>query len=213
MPAWTILIATLGRRKPKLERLLSWLLPQVDAACGQVTIEALWNHGERPICQVRQDLLDHATARYVSFVDDDDAVSDRFVRRVLPLLDGNVHYIGWRMRCFIDGRPLIPTFHSLRYRSWTQDARGFYRDISHINPVRRDLTAGTSFCAGWPEDSSWAAQMRGRLRTERFIEEEMYFYRCNTADSVQLGRPEVRHDVERPEVGSPWFSWHPASSP
>lgn len=214
-PVWTILVATLGRRGDQLSRrLLHTLMPQVDAAAGQVTVEALWNHGERPVCQVRQDLLDHATSAYTCFADDDDDLPAYYVAKVLPLLDGDVHYIGWRMRTWVNGFPLPPTSHSLRHGMWDAGGSdGKLRDISHLNPVRRDLTAGTSFCAGWPEDSCWSDQMRGRLLTERFIEDEMYFYRYNDCDSVQRDTGPWPGSWRRPVITSPHFSWHPASSP
>jgi len=212
-PRWTILIATIGRRGPSLRRLLDQLLPQADAAGGQVTIEALWNNGERSLGQVRDDLLHHAASEYVSFCDDDDEVPPYLVESVLPLLDGDVHYIGWRMRCYWLGGPMKPTWHSLRYGGWREDDHAFYRDISHLNPVRRDLTAGTTFRGGWPEDRSWADQMRGRLLTEKFAGEELYHYRFSPDDTIQAGlRPAEGGPHARLRVDSPWFSWHPASS-
>ncbi len=186
-PVWTILIATHASRRFKLARLLDGLLPQVEdvnadpGGASAVTVEALWNNGERPLGRVRQDLLEHATATYVCFCDDDDEVAPYYVDRALPLLDGEVDYIGWQIQCFFNGNKMKPAFHSLRYGSWSDDADGYYRDISHLNPVRRDLTTGTTFCAGWPEDVSWVEQMRGRLKTERYIEDEMYLYRRVTS--------------------------------
>jgi hypothetical protein len=212
-PTWVILIATLDRRQEKLGRLLDQLLPQAEDFSEYVSVQALWNHGERPVCRVRQDLLDSATANYVSFVDDDDEVSVLYVRCVMNCLASWPDYVGWRMQCFEDGRQLKPTVHSLRYGAWSEDEAGYYRDISHLNPVRRELTRGTSFCADWPEDKAWVDQMRGRLRTEVFIEDVMYFYRFSQTDSVRY--PQVEHpsgDWSRPQISSPVFSWHPASS-
>lgn len=210
-PKWTILIATLAWRQPKLQRLLGILGPQLLAYDGQVTVLALRNNAERPIGDVRQDLLEAATADYTCFIDDDDTVPGYYVSRVVPLLDG-VDYIGWRVQAYENGCQLKPTFHSLRYDRWHDDQAGYYRDISHLNPVRRELTAGTSFTKGWPEDRDWVAQMRGRLRTEHFIGDCMYHYWHDPADTVQAGvtpRPAPRYDASI--EWCPQFSWHPAS--
>jgi hypothetical protein len=206
-PLWTILIAAC---RPSLKTLLDSLLPQVEQASGQVTVEALWNRGERELGRVRDDLQEHATAAYTCFVDDDDSLPDYYAARVLPLLDGEVDYIGWRMQAWADGRKLDPTRHSLRYSTWGHDSEGYYRDVSHLNPVRRVLTEGVSFCVSWPEDKAWVGQMRSRLATEHFIEDEMYYYHITSADSVQAGT--VRYAASRPQVSHPYFSWHPASS-
>lgn len=210
IPRWTILIATLGQRRGKLERLLAGLMSQVDYALGQVTVHALWNNGERPVGYVRQDLLNSAEADYVCFIDDDDEVPPYYVDRVLPLLDG-VDYIGWRMQAYINGHAMAPTYHSLRYTTWYQDGLGHYRDISHLNPVRRSLTEGTSFCADpenvvTHEDLSWTTQMRGRLHTEHYIGDVMYYYRYDQNDSIQHGTP-IAAGHERLEVPSKYFTY------
>lgn len=212
-PKWTILIATLGYRQHKLDHLLAGLLPQVSAAGGQVRVLALRNHAERPLGDVRQDLLEAADGEYVCFADDDDVLPDYYVGKVLPLLDG-VDYVGWRMQCEVDGVRFLPTYHSLRYSSWFHDQHGWYRDISHLNPVRRALTEGTTFRAGWPEDTSWVGQLRGRLKTEHFIEECMYYYFASTSDTVQRGVQAGHSGTPAPDYGAgcPWFSWHPAST-
>ena len=209
---WTILIATLGRRAGKLQTLLDALMPQVNAACGQVSVVTLRNHGERPLGRVRQDLLESATTDYVCFIDDDDMVPDYYVRRVLQELRYSPDYVGWRMQCILNGAVMPPTLHSLRYSQWYEDGMGYYRDISHLNPVRRLATVGTSFCAGWPEDRAWVDQMRGRLVTERYIDDCMYFYRANSYDTVQDQKPEFHSGTYPVEVHSPNFTWHPAST-
>lgn len=212
-PDWTILIATLGSRSSRFQRLLGSLMPQVDAAGGRVRVLALWNNGERSLGEVRQDLVDEATGTYISFIDDDDEVPEYYVRQVLPLLDG-VDYIGWAMQCWVDGNKLKPTYHSLRYSDWTEDGSGYYRDISHLNPVRRELALTADFRrAGKPEDVSWAAQLRGSLRTEHYIPDVMYYYRSSVSDSTWQGiAPVAPGTYERSAARAPWFSWHPASS-
>lgn len=212
MHDWTILIATLGRRAHKLEGLLDDLMPQVNAACGQVSVVALRNHGERPLGRVRQDLLESASTDYVCFIDDDDRVPGYYVQRVLEKLASQPDYVGWRMQCILNGVKMPPTFHSLRYGKWYEDGAGYYRDISHLNPVRRAATMGTSFCEGWPEDRTWVDQMRGRLLTEEYIDDCMYYYHASSHDTVQDQKPESYSGTHRLIIPSPNFAWHPAST-
>lgn len=216
MATWTILIATLGRRGDRFARLMGGLLPQLDQAGGEVTVEALWNNGERPLCEVRQDLMEHTASAYTSFVDDDDVLPPYYVERVLPLLDG-VDYIGWRMQCILNGAELAPTYHSLEYTGWYSDNNGHYRDISHLNPVRRELAmAHARFRppVQGAEDSDWSSQLRGHLKTQHMIGECMYYYHASDADTTWAGAGSVPPPgtYTRPEFDSPYFSWHPASS-
>lgn len=211
------MIATLGRRRAKLERMLGGLLPQVDAAQGLVTVEALWNNGERPIGQVRQDMLGHARSQYVSFLDDDDEVPPYFVERVLPLLDGT-DYIGWRQKLWRGGIEQRPVVHSLRYSRWCDMPGCFERDITHFNPMRRDLAVLGTFLGpreAWGEDSWWASRLRGKVRTEHFIDEVMLFQRWDPADNTGPVRRPADDPAQftRLEVDSPYFSWHPGRGP
>jgi len=211
-PVWTILIATLGCRQHKLGNLLEGLLPQVEAAGGQVTIEALWNNRERSCGLVRQDLLDHATAEYVCFVDDDDRVAASYVAKILPLLDG-VDYVGFDVDVDVLGQPGIHrrASHSLRHAEWDDDTLS--RHVSHLNPVRRELARKVPFPdLGYREDNVWAHAMREHLDTEHYLDEIMYFYTPAGETTAEGQPPPDRRPHSRLPVGSPYFSWNPASS-
>lgn len=210
---WTILVATLGQRGDRFARLLDGLLPQTEPHDGRVTVCALYNHGERALAAVRQDLVEHATSTYVSFVDDDDELPDYHVDEVVSRLDDVVDYVGWRMQCYVDGVPLKPTFHSLRYHRWYEDDAGYYRDVSHLNPVRTDLARRVDFRYGTPpEDVSWVDQLRPHVRTEAYVDRVMYHYRSSSADSTWRGDGIARPSTPRPTVEHPNFTWHPGSS-
>jgi hypothetical protein len=211
--SWNILVATLGQRGERFRRLLDGLLPQLEPHAGQVTVTALWNNGERTIGEYRQALLESATSTYVSFVDDDDEVPSYFVDKIVPLLDGTVDYVGWRMQCWIDGRKLRPTYHSIRYSRWYDDRRGYYRHVSHLNPIRTELARLGDFRRDWPEDISWVNQVRPFVKTEHYVGDVMYHYHSSTTDTVQrpgLIRPGT---YVRPNVASSYFSYHPESVP
>lgn len=213
MTTWTILVATLGQRGDRFQRLLDQLLPQLDAAGGKVTLCALYNHGERPLGYVRHALLRDVTSTYVSFVDDDDEVPDYFVTEALARMDGVVDYVGWRMQCYVDGVTLKPTYHSLRYTSWWDDLEGYYRDVSHLNPVRTTLAQLGDFRRGVPpEDVAWADQVRPHVRTESYVDKVMYHYRSSSSDSTWRGSGIQRATTARYDVDHPYFSYHPESS-
>lgn len=211
-PKWTILIATLGQRADRLRQLLDVLMPQVDAMHGVVRVIALRNNGELPLADIRQALVECADSDYLSFIDDDDMVPDYFVKRVVPLLDG-VDQVGWRMQCVQDGVRLKPTYHSLRYDGWSEDVDGYYRDVSHLNPIKTELAQKVDYRSTRPpEDVAWTGLIRPHVRTEHYIDDCMYEYRADSRDSMWAPGSATPGQYERVEVASPWFTWHPWSS-
>jgi hypothetical protein len=210
---WTILVATLGQRADRFRRLLDNVLPQLDAAGGEVQLCAFYNHGERPLGHVRHDLLEHASTPYVSFVDDDDELPEYHVAEVLSRLDGSVDYVGWQMQTYVDGYPLKPTYHSLRYNSWWENDQGYYRDVSHLNPMRTEVARHGDFRRGEPpEDVCWVDQVRPYVRTEAYVDRVMYYYRSTSGDSTWRGTGVYRPPYDRPVLDHSYLSYHPASS-
>lgn len=212
-PVWTILIATLGQRAGKLRHLLDHLTPQLDAADGAVRVCAFYNHGERPLGHVRHDLLEHASTPYVSFVDDDDELPSYHVAEVVARLDEHVDYVGWQMQTYIDDVPQKPTYHSLRYDRWWEDNDGYYRDVSHLNPIRTELARRGDFRRGEPpEDVNWVDQVRPFVRTEAYIDKIMYLYRFRWSDTTWRREGVHVAPYDRPVIDHPYVSYHPGSS-
>ncbi len=164
-----------------LERLLAVLQPQM-----QDGIELLIRESDAslPVGENREVLRQQAKGDYVSFVDDDDLVSPRFVERILPLLDG-VDYVGFNLEQRMDGEFACVERRSLEYANkvWQFWMGTRFRDISHLNPMRRELALEVPM-TGWPgEDNRWADGIRvlGIVKTEHYIDETLYFYLTRTS--------------------------------
>lgn len=236
-PLWTILVPTIGRRQAQFRRLAIELLAQAEPRHGQVTVLAYYNNGERPLAEIRQALVEGASSTYVSFVDDDDWVPDYYVQQVrtaiheyaadnpelqLPQFDVRTvsrgrlpDYVGWRMQHYSDGVPSKPTYHSLAYKRWWDDEHGYYRDVSHLNPILRSKALLADFRGGNPpEDVSWADQMRGLLQTEVVIDPEfvMYHYYSSGDSTWRPGSVKATGSERRAQIEHPLFAWHPDSS-
>lgn len=211
-PIWSILVATLGQRWERFHRLVNILTPQLEQVDGAVELIAYWNVGERPLAEIRQTLMDSASGTYSSFIDDDDTVPYYFIAEVLGAIESGyrtngdeyVDYVGWQMQTYVDGAPLKPTFHSLKYDRWSDDLVGYYRDVSHLNPVlrRRLVESGADFTRTQPpEDVAWSDQLRGHLKTESYVDRVMYHYHSSTTDSTWQpggGKPHVGVTVPPP---------------
>jgi hypothetical protein len=215
---WSILVATLARRGDHLRQLLSDLIPQL-AGSDEVEVVALRNHGERKLGDIRQSLVESARGEYLSFVDDDDRLPEYYVSEVLSRLDG-VDYVGWQMQAYVNGNPLKPTYHSLAYDGWFETPDAYYRDTSHLNPVRTALARRCDFRATEPpEDVAWSDQLRGLVVTQHYVDRVMYHYYA-TMDSTWRPGHEYWDGVSDPlddytyhwANDIPQFRWHPEST-
>lgn len=208
-PRWSVLIATVGRRQDRFTRLLEQLLPQ---ATDDVEVIAYWNNFERPLGEIRQALVDEASGDYVSFIDDDDKIPEYYCAEVLDALSYNPDYVGWQQQLYQDGMPLKPTFHSLEYSYWHEDEDGWYRNISHLNPIRKDIAKKATFIveSGVPEDYTWAQKIAPFVKVEKYIDKIMYEYYPSAEDSLWRGTNETG-SFHRPNVEDKHFKWHPES--
>ena len=171
---WSIAILTVPERFRCFTELRLGLQEQI----GDRDVELLVAAQNWDVSSKRQWCLDHAKGEYFNFIDDDDRIADNYVDTIYPLLDG-VDYIGFRMQLYIDGvRYPLPTFHSLKYDRWFENETGFYRNVSHLNPIRTEIARQGHFEGGFGEDRRWAAMVKPK--TEHYIEDCMYHYMFST---------------------------------
>lgn len=195
---WSICIATVPARKKQLAELMSVLLPQVEKF-KDVEILIFFNNFEWSLGYLRQAMIEEAHGEYVSHVDDDDMVPDDYVDAIRPLLDGT-DYIGFKVKFIDNGKHMNPVYHSLKYSHWSQDDKGYYRGITHLNPLKRTLALE----AGFPvermtgEDEKWAAKVKAQ--TEHFIDRDMYEYRHVHNDSVAYAENDRLRGLKDPHT-------------
>lgn len=217
-PTWTILVPTLGERRPLFERLMAGLLPQLDPYAGRVRVVGWFNNGSPSLPKIRQTMVMGAETDYLSFVDDDDLVAPYFVDEIVAALATRPDYVGFQVQCYSDGAPTAVAYHSLEFSRWRNMPGRYERDISHINPIRTALARKARFDqvgAGSAEDRAWAGQLRRArvLRSEMVIPRIMYHYLYSTSREPGVGsRWQRDHKItpgERSAITSPHFTWSP----
>jgi hypothetical protein len=90
-----------------------------------------------------------------------------------------VDIVGFECSLFVDGE-LDPKrdYHTITAGSWYNSETAYYRDISHLSPIRREIALASPMEGGHGEDGRWADRMRalGVIKTEHYIGRVMYFY-------------------------------------
>lgn len=212
-PSWTILVPTLGERRPLFERLMAGLLPQLDPYAGRVRVVGWHNDGSPSLPKIRQRMVETAATEYVSFVDDDDLVSPDYVAEIVAALDSRPDYVGFQVQCYSDSVPIAVAYHSLEFRRWRNLRGRFERDISHINPIRTALARRADFSltrTGGAEDRAWADQLR-RLRVLRrqVVVDRILYHYLFTSTGTRWQKPREITPGERSALSSPYFTWSP----
>jgi hypothetical protein len=137
-----------------------------------------------------QDLEEMSQADYTSFIADDDWVAPDFVAKIMFALQSRPDYVGFAVRYTVDGERAMPVENSLRHTGWHNDPALLTRDIDIHDPIRRDLALLATWRTDiWTADRDWAAQLRatGKVRTEAWIDEEMYWYQETSQSWTRWG--------------------------
>lgn len=188
----SILIASLARRHILLDELLRNLITQVEEH-SDIEVIVLRNNGEYSIGNYRQKLLDSAQGDYVCFIDDDDKIPPFYCEKIMESLGKD--YVGFKVKLYNNEIERLPVYHSIQYTGWYQDEHGYYRGVTHLNPIRRKIALKGKFHTnGSGEDENWAREVRPYVKTENFIDEYMYFYLHNTFDS-NFGGVDPKRDL------------------
>lgn len=207
---WSILIASHTSRVEKLSRLAGLLAPQLTP---EVEAVVLLNRGGK-FGDLRQALALEATGEWLSYVDDDDRVPDDYVASILGALESEPDYVGFDVEVTdiggTIGRPgkKYRAIHSIRYNRWHQRGDTFYRHVSHLNPIRRDIALLAGWEGGYSEDHRWADRARPHVHREVYVDKVLYFYDFDQRESLRDKR--VGPVVERPVLPA-GFRYHPDS--
>jgi len=181
---WSILIPTLVERSGKLSRLLSSIHEKRKRICPDLKIEFCisCDNREKSVGVKREELLKGARGKYMSFVDDDDDLTDAYFEDALACIRGEFHV------CRLRGQMSQYTFtHSVENKLTDPMARDdvFLRPPNHLNVMLTDMGNLVSFKdATRGEDLDWAIRLAklGFLRTEYQSDESRIHYIYNLGD-------------------------------
>lgn len=179
---WSICVVTnLPHREIELTRIKGIIERQIKPYND---IELIVNTDEVKVGEKRQRCLEMAQGEYINFIDDDDLIAHDYVETIYPLLDG-VDYVGFKLQMYQDGVKQKPTAHSLRHKTWSEDEKGYYRGVTHLNPLKTELAKQSTFRGSDGEDKRWAETITAK--TQHYIGRFMYFYFFSTRESLFEG--------------------------
>jgi hypothetical protein len=207
---WSVLIATIPGREASLKALVDGIREKVARLAPGLRVDIVTNFDNRvkSIGTKREELLQGATGKYMSFIDDDDQITDAYVEDLRDTIAGDYHVM--RLRGQI--HPYTFT-HSLENRLSGMMARGevFLRPPNHLNPMLTDVAKLVHFGdATRGEDLDWTIRMaqRGFLQREFVSDPSRIHYLYQMGDrrvgSASLERQKhMSYDAMLKEVWTP----------
>jgi hypothetical protein len=165
---WSVLIPTIPGREESLRRLVESIHDKVKRLAPEMTYEIRlgFDNREQSIGLKRDGLLQGAKGKYMSFIDDDDEITDAYIEDLWATIQGGFHVM--RLR----GQIAPYTFtHSTENALTGPMARGevFLRPPNHLNPMLTDVAKLLRFKdATRGEDLEWTIRLAraGFLTTE-----------------------------------------------
>jgi len=149
-------------REQTLSRLLDSLHEKLRRLAPGLRVEVCleYDNRETSVGSKRQALLQRARGKYVSFIDDDDDITDAYIEDFQACLQGG-HQV-MRLRGQMGGYPFVhSTEITLKHPMATMDEPPlFQRPPNHLNPMLADIAKLVSFKdATYGEDLDWTVRL------------------------------------------------------
>ena len=142
------------------------------------------DNGEITIGTKRNRMLHMASGKFCAFIDDDDLVSDTYMKDILNVIKSydDLECIGFWGEVWFNGVFGGKMVHSIMCDNWTEDGTYYYRPPNHLNPVRTSIARKFKFRdIRTSEDHFWSTDMNKSkvLKKEVFLgHKPTYIYKC-----------------------------------
>lgn len=192
MLQFSILICSLYSRQQIREKLIALLRNSIgDNYCEtrddkdfvihkyigkQVEIVICTDDKQMSVGAKRNLLLKEANGQYIAFIDDDDMVTDDYVRKILAKLTTGPDVVVFNARRFENGKLDRGVIYGKEYLDRT--ARDFYyRSPNHLMAVKKELAQRVRFKEmNFGEDADYARRLLPYLKHQERIFDCLYEY-------------------------------------
>jgi len=144
-----------------------------------------WRNGGMNIGAKRNELIKMAVqegASHRAFIDDDDMVSNEYLKLNMPGVYGN-YDCNSLVGIYSENGNINPKkhifIHSLKYIHWWEDDTTYYRNPNHLNVIKLELIKDIIFeDKNFGEDGCFSEELarQGKLKTQYEITEPFYHY-------------------------------------
>ena len=184
----TILILSLPKRFDKLVELYTSIRQQ--SVNQSVQIVYLGDNKSMSVGAKRNLALSMASGKYITFVDDDDRVSDNYVAEILKAIGGEPEVIVFRVQKYRNGvKDKEQRFTNKTHRVYlVPDKSHYIMPPNHLCAWRRDVIKEEFPNKSLSEDHVWSESMMKHYQDIFYIDEILYHYYYDTSLSETHAR-------------------------
>jgi hypothetical protein len=181
---WSVLIPTIQGREDSYARLVSSIQEKVSRLYPELRYDINMDYDNRQVSVgVKRDrLLQAAKGKYMSFIDDDDEITDAYIEDLRATIEGNHHVM--RLRGKIDWTTFTHSIDNKLTDPMVKD-NVFVRPPNHLNPMMTDMAKFTRFKdATRGEDLEWTIRLAstGWLTNEYRSDHSRIHYNYNLGE-------------------------------
>ena len=164
-----------------LLKILDSLYSQLnDSNRGLVEILTFIDNKERSVGAKRNNLVDMANGEYITFIDDDDRVTDDYIQTLLDTINDQ-DVICFNVEVSLNGGVPKICYYSKNFRMDYNTPDAYYRLPNHIMCYRKELARSVRYldirCG---EDSDFAKRILPLIATETNLDKILYYYDFNS---------------------------------
>ena len=184
----TITIASVSIRKEMLVTLLAELNRQINENGYEKDVEILVDDDDKRFLGTkRKEMLSKAQGLFTCAIDDDDWISENYVRLIVEAIKNNPAVDNLKINGIIttDGENPKKWIISCHFEDWFEEEGVYYRTPNHICPIKTELVRIAGFDeVAWGEDYPFSQRIKPLLKSEVEVEEPLYFYQYSVNGSL-----------------------------
>jgi len=177
---------------------------------NQVEIIILTDNKKITLGEKRNKMVDIAQGKYIAFVDDDDRISDDYIKSLLDATHSDADCVSFTAMVSLNGGDPKPCYYSKEFNRDYNTDEAYYRIPNHIPCIKREVSLKSSFPGiAYGEDSAYSKLLLPNLKTEFVIDKVLYFYDFNsdTTETQAHLSPNIRVRNQTPVVDIVFLSF------
>lgn len=184
-PLLSILVCTIGNRKYQFNRLDKKIKNQLTT---EVEYLVNFDYGKYSIGYKREELKLQSTGRYIVYVDDDDHISQNYIKNILTVIKKDkpdaisikcLYTVDFKNKSY---------FIATNNKPVDYNRNTSFRPVGHLNPVKREISIKAPFLdLYYGEDRGYSEGIKPFIKKEVLAPGTLYWYdyRPNQSESIQ----------------------------